>query len=234
MTNVLKQNLLNKVNAMKTATIAKCSSCGTTPDASGKTGQQKAVEAYNYSFGRLVTAINNYYNGTSNTFFSSFSLSKWQQNLYHIIEMDFIREMTKGYVYDPPSVDYPTEDLPLGESDYLDLFGLNGMYDTIMNYDDLHYWNGDRCCVGQADNIEADVALINNAAVADLQNQEKFLNWLRYYPEKNQLITITENQQVTEYPTVDKEVIGRKIYIDKHAKSIIESFEFDIYIPSYL
>lgn len=238
MSNTMKEAILSKVATMKTTVLNSCSACGNTPDPQGKTGAEKARTAYTNSFNNLTTAINNYYNAMSPVgFFASMNLGQWQKNLYDIITLDFTREMRKNYTFNPPDEAYPTEDLPVGESDYMELYGMNGMYNQIMAYSNNHYFIENACLTAETSpSIEADVSAINSAINGDLDLQKNFIDWLRYYPNKNQLINVTENQDlVLESSTMpNKEEIGYKIYITKHAKQIIEAFGFDIYIPTYV
>lgn len=223
---ITKQQLLDKVATMRTAVYNACSSCNNTQHPQG--AAQSRI-AYNNSFDNLVNAINNYFTDTDGSI---------QQDMYDIIQFDFTREMIKDYEYNPPNFPYPTEDVPVGESDYWDLFGMDGVAEDIMGYSDTHYFT--ECIYGgtTASSIETDVTKINNAKNGnDRQLRKTFINWLKFYPMKNQLINITEKQVLTNpqvVANIQKNVIGTKIYITKGAKSIIDTFNLDIYIPTYI
>lgn len=231
----IKEQLLTKISSMRTACYNACSIC---------TQQQGGVSnsrtAYNNSFNHLVSAINNYFSNSSSSFWGSGNWNKYQQNLYDIITFDFIREMTKNFVYDPPYNGYPTTDLPVGEDDYWKLFGIYDFAIDLLNQENNYYFTKqDGSCIYSGDtvaSIETDVSNINNTMQTnDLSLQNAFVSWLKYYPQKDQLINVTEDMQIVgNVPVIHKSEIGTKIYITKHAKEIIDCFGFDIYIPTYI
>lgn len=233
----IKEQLLTKISSMRTACYNACSVCATTQDPQGAT---RARTAYNNSFDHLVSAINNYFSNSSSTYWGSGNWNKYQQNLYDIITFDFIREMTKNFVYDPPYQGYPTTDLPTGEDDYWELFGIYDFATDFLNRQDNYYFQqegSNKCLTGTTSpKIEKDVDRINSIIPTDdLSLQNTFVSWLKYYPQKDQLINVTEDMQIVgNVPIIHKSEIGTEIYITKHAKEIIDCFGFDIYIPTYV
>ncbi|MBO7043612.1 hypothetical protein J6W34_03585 [bacterium] len=229
----LKQQLLSKISSMKTACSTACASC--TQQTGGVSNSRTA---YNNSFSHLTSAINNYFSNPYPTYWGSGNWNKYQQNMYDIITFDFIREMTKDFVYNPPYQGYPTTDLPVGEDDYWKLFGISTFATTFLTRDDRYYFNASGCIYSgdSVTSIENDVTMINETLQTnDLQLQNALVSWLKYYPQKDQLINVTEDMQIVgNPPTISKSQIGTKIYITKNAKDIIDCFGFDIYIPTYV
>ena len=231
----LKEQILSKISSMRTACYNACSSCNNTQHPSGATTSRTA---YNNSFDYLVSAINSYFSNSSATYWGSGNWNKYQQNLYDIITFDFIRELNKDFVFDPPYNGYPTTDLPVGNDDYWNLFGISSFATTFLNRADNYYFNPTGCIYSGTTvaSIETDVTNINNTMPSnDLNLQNAFVSWLKYYPQKDQLINVTEDMQIVgDPPVIHKSDIGTAIYITKHAKEIIDCFGFDIYIPTYV
>lgn len=239
----LKQQLLTKIASMRTACYNACSACKTL---SNPQGDVLSRNAYNNSFDHLVTAINNYFTNPLPTYWGTNNWNKYQQNLYDIITFDFIREMTSAFVYDPPYNGYPTTDLPTGEDDYWKLFGISTFATDFLNRNNNYYYVQGGCIVADPLSqdpppttiapIEQDATMITTTLpVNDLNLQNTFVSWLKYYSQRDQLINVIEDMQIVgEVPIIHKSDIGTLIYITKHAKDIIESFGFDIYIPTYV
>lgn len=225
---ITKNDILAKIEQMKTTCLTNCESCSS----SSLTPPTQAVTisktAYTNSFTNLTNAVNSYFASTKSL----------EQNLYDIIIMDFPRELTKNNVYNPPLASYPTSGLPTGENDYWLLYGGYSVLSSLLNYSNDYYFNQTGCIINPSittvSSIEIDVTRITNAGSSDNNLQKTLINWLRVIPHKNALISLTENLEAVSINIPEKDIVGKKIYDDKHAKEIIESFGFDIYIPSYI
>lgn len=221
-----KTDILTKITDMKNACLTRCLDCNSpslTPPSQSVTLSQTA---YTNSFNNLTTAVNNYYSSASSDI------------LYDIIMLDFIKEQTKNIIMNPPNISYPTTGLPVGANDYWNLYGAYSVLSSIMGYDNDYFFNQFGCIlttgITTISVIESVVTTINNSTASDTDNQTAFLNWLRYTPRRNTFINIVEKQELVSIDSMTKEEVGQVIYIDKHALEIIQSFNFDLYIPAYI
>jgi hypothetical protein len=156
-----------------------------------------------------------------------------EAQLRDIIMMDFMNEIISDIVYTPTIMKIEAP-YPTGYTDYWDLWGVGGLLATILAYPSNYYYEG---CIlsptGTTPNIQADIIAANGAVTTDSNDRDTLIAFLRTPPLYNALIFLTENFTISGSVKA-KPTVGATIYTTKHAKEIIEAFEFDTYIPSYI
>lgn len=195
--------------------------------------------AYQNAIDSLQTSINNYYDDIDESVFKD------------IIIFDFINVLMSDIEYNfsilKPSMPYPD-----GYNDYLEIYGVDGLLEDILGYDVSYYYDG--CIIGieytpeptpevpdpeetiiypPPASITNDILKANNAHDIDEPKRTSLSTYYKYFPQMNTLMMLTEDIIISSGSAKTKTATGTIIYIDKHAKDIIEKFDLDIYIPSY-
>lgn len=179
--------------------------------------------AYNQQFDDLLAAIESYKSNKT----------KKESQLIDIIMMDFTNTIISDITYNPP-IFKPVAPYPSGYNDYWDLYKMNGFVDFILSADVSYFYED---CIIAPDvstpKLQAAIADAATAETADTALRDSVTSYVRLYPMLNALIYLTENFTISGAPK-SKTSVGNIIYLDKHAKEIIQSFGLDVYIPSYV
>lgn len=179
--------------------------------------------AYNQQFDDLVAAINGYKTNTT----------KKESQMIDIIMMDFTNTIISEINYNPP-IFKPIGPFPTGYNDYWDLYKMAGFVDFILSASNSYFYED---CIIAPDTttpkLQAAIADAVGAEAADTALRDAVTTYVRLYPMLNALIYLTENFSISGAPKSKTEV-GNIIYLNKHAKEIIQSFGLEVYIPSYV
>jgi hypothetical protein len=184
--------------------------------------KEGSKSAYASQFSQLRAAIDSYKTDTTGA-----------AQLQDMIMMDFVNQIISEVEYDPP-ITKISEPYPTGYNDYWECFSMGGLLQDILDYDAGYYYQG--CIIAPATttpNLVGDKARATNAVSADSALRSSLISFLRTPPQYNALIFLTENFTTTGLPKAKTEV-GDIVYNDKHAKEIIDTFNFSIYVPTYI
>ncbi len=156
-----------------------------------------------------------------------------ESQMVDIIISDFTNVIISDVTYDPP-IFKPSSPYPVGYSDYWDMYKMNGLVDAILGYVDSYFYEG---CIlgilGTTMKLQAAIMTANMAESADSMLRTQMIDFGRSFSLLNTLIYLTENFNLTGSFKMKTEV-SENIYVNKHAREIIDSFNLDVYIPSYI
>ncbi len=203
--------------------------------------KEYSINSYTVQFGDLIFNIETYLNDAN---------AVRTKQMIDLITMDFVNDLISDINYDPP-IHRLEEPYPVGYENYWDLFGANGLLQSILNYDNDYYYEG---CILDPDfppeippiipepepsemvttpKLQTDISLSENAEGVESANRDLLIAWLRSVQMLNHLIYLTEDFTITG-TAKQKQEVGINIYTGKHAAEIIQSFELNVYIPSYI
>lgn len=180
----------------------------------------------------LRSAINEYFNDVPNGL--KYDLMKYITQIYMDLQK---RQTTYEHHYgSDPSTDYPEGYMDLGE-----IFG-NGAFDEIMEISGAEFLAGFPTVSDELSStshyesnpiIETWITSIETAHGSESSKIQNIIDFCERNVYNDGLISLFEDRgKITIHTT--KEELANDIYITKGAKLVIQNFNLDVYIPSYI
>lgn len=157
-------------------------------------------------------------------------------NMLRVIIMAFQQYgLLAGFTSDGVVLRGLTGTSPVGYSDLTELYNCNGVLNNLVNMPDSTFYQGNFAVTpANADNFILKTFVDDVAAAEKIeQAKRQALNaWINNTNIYNAFMLIFE--QACGSAGADVRDIAASIYIERHAKDVIDFYGLDVYIPTYL
>lgn len=227
-------SLLAKVDSIEAYCIgqatAQCSDIG------GVDHSADTIAAYQQALSALRTAINSYYSNSAVRAERGRQLNVLIMTLYQTIVMGYMEADE-----DSPAF-YSIDEVlaPRGYNDFTELFDMGQAGDDLLAADNSIFFDG--CILVPGGDIDAELPTIfaaaescRNAEAVDSAGRDGLAAWLQATNMKNSSIILFEEVKTSDNrPDSYKHALGEAIFIGKKALDLINYYDFDIRVPSYI